>query len=289
METCWAGRLGWWQQYDVGAGEYLCPKDEDIAHLGGSPNALRVNAAMRLMAMVDEESHNAVITPTARERFNAQEQFNKGSIPGELARSFYMFKSIPQAQIARNYLRGMSLPTGAARTGYIASYIAGSMFVSGMVVQLHELAAGRDPEDMTTPKFWMDCLTKGGVLGVYGDLIFGNDGSQGLERFAGPLYSEANDFYKLTFGNAIKAVQGKKTSFGSDLLRFGYNNMPLKTWYSKALLDRAIFNQFQENLSPGYMQRINQRAQAAGQHYYYPPQNLFPARLPDLTSAIQIK
>lgn len=261
-------------------------KDEDIAHLG-NPNSLRESAAIKLMAMVDEESHNAVITPTATQRFKGQERFDKGTVAGELARSFYMFKSIPQAQIARNYLRGMSLPTGAARAGYIASYIAGSMFVSGMVVQLKELAAGRDPENMVTGKFWADTMTKGGILGLYGDLLFSNDASKGLERFAGPLYGEANDLYKLTVGNAEKSLQSKKTSFKSDLLHFGYNNLPLKTWYNKAILDRLIFNDFQENISPGYMQRMNQRARAAGQSYYYPPQNLAPSRFPDLTKAIQ--
>jgi hypothetical protein len=66
-------------------------------------------------------------------------------------------------------------------------------------------------------------------------------------------------------------------------------------WYAKSAIDHAVMHSIQENLSPGYLGRMQQRAQQEfAQQYYWQPNSgdIFhgtmtgPERAPNLAKAV---
>ncbi|WP_152428966.1 hypothetical protein [Methylomonas sp. MK1] len=91
----------------------------------------------------------------------------------------------------------------------------------------------------------------------------------------------------LTQGNMIQAIQGDDTHAGAEALRMIKGLTPGSSlWYAKGALDHLIFQQVQEMVSPGYLRRMEQRAQREfKQRYWWKPGTDFPQRKPDLERA----
>ena len=130
---------------------------------------------------------------------------------------------------------------------------------------------------------------RGGGLGFFGDFFYDefteNDTSLAA-ALGGPMMTTAEDVWKLTGAAAIKASQGKRTDEAGNLIRFGKNNIPLlNLWYTQAAMDHILWNQFQEAASPGYLERMQAKAEATkGTSWYWDPQDKTPERAPDLTA-----
>jgi len=78
----------------------------------------------------------------------------------------------------------------------------------------------------------------------------------------------------------------KETSAG-DLVKLLRSNAPENLWYTKAVLDHLIFNQLQEWASPGYLDRMQARAEKTyGQTYWWKPDEGVPSEAPDLSQAV---
>jgi len=100
------------------------------------------------------------------------------------------------------------------------------------------------------------------------------------------------DALNLTLGNIGEAMQGKDTHFGAESVRFLKGNLPLlNLWYTRAALDHLLMNDLQEQLSPGYLSNMRERAQRDwGQQYWWDPNStagngsFLPDRAPDLTA-----
>lgn len=59
----------------------------------------------------------------------------------------------------------------------------------------------------------------------------------------------------------------------------------MNLWYAKAALDHAGMHALQENLSPGYLSRMQQRAHKEwGQDWWWKPGTGGPDRAPDFTA-----
>lgn len=263
--------------------------DADLAPLG-SPAKLRREAALKLLGMVDEEINMAVIEPGAAERAMTKMGTQRGTWKGEIARSFFLFKSFPIAMITRHWARGLSRETAGGKAAYLASFMAMTTVLGAAAQQVANLVAGRDPQDMTTGKFATASLLKGGSLGIYGDFLFSTNtqyGNSPLATLAGPVAGYAEDLIGLTHGNLMKAAKGERTQAGAEAVRFLKNNIPLQNlWYTKAATDRLIFNQLQEMASPGYMRRVESRARREfGQSFWWRPGSVTPDRAPDLGAA----
>lgn len=263
--------------------------DEELRALG-NPSVLRRDAALKLLGMVDEEINMAIIEPGAIDRYRAGGRFQKGTIDGEIARSFFLFKGMPIAQLSRHWARGMGQGSAGGKAAYLAKFVAGTTLLGAAAMQINNLVSGRDPQDMTSPKFWAGAFAKGGSLGIYGDFLFNTNtqyGSSALGVLAGPVAGYAEDLIGLTHGNLMKYAKGEKTHAGADAIRMLKNNIPLQNlWYTKAATDRLIFNQLQEMVSPGYMRRVEQRAQRDfKQSYYWSPRDIKESRAPDFKKA----
>lgn len=262
--------------------------DSALASMG-DPATLRQNAATRLLGAVLEETDMAVIEPGARERALMMTGLQRGTWKGELTRSFFLFKSFPIAMMTRHIQRGWSMPTGTGRAAYLATLIASTTVMGAVSMQISDVLAGRDPRDVTDPRFGVAAMLKGGSLGLYGDFLFSESSRYGQSPFAaalGPVAGLAEDVLKLTQGNIMEAAQGKETNAGAETVRFAKSNTPgANLWYLKGALDHLIFHQLQEYFSPGYLRKMKQRSEREfGQKYWWEPGEPIPDRAPDMAA-----
>lgn len=261
--------------------------------LGVSHQALRDQAATRMMAFVNSETSMAVIeTPTARERVAIYGRFGKerGSIPTELYRSAMQFKSFPIAIMMRHGQRAMGQATGVGKASYVAGLVALTSVFGGLAVQVNEVASGRDPLDMTAPKFMVRAFLKGGALGLYADFLFSDQtqyGSSFAEILGGPIFGDLEDLRKLALANVQKKIEGKDTDTGARAVRMLKGKVPFANlWYTKAATDRMIFNQLQEMASPGYLRRMERRARKEFSQEYFASPDGRRLRAPNLGRAV---
>lgn len=255
----------------------------------GDPATLRQNAATRLLGVVLEETDVAVIEPGAKERAMMMTGLQRGTWKGELTRSFFLFKSFPIAMMTRHIQRGWSMPTGTGKAAYLSTLIASTTVMGAVSMQISDMLAGRDPRDVTDPRFGIAAMLKGGSLGLYGDFLFSESSRYGQSPFAaalGPVAGLAEDVLKLTQGNLMEAAQGKDTNAGAEAVRFVKGNTPgANLWYAKGALDHLIFHQLQEYFSPGYLRKMKRRSEKEfGQKYWWEPGEPVPERAPDLTA-----
>lgn len=260
--------------------------------LGISTQSLRDQASTRLMAFVSSETNMAVLeTPTARERVAMYGSFGqqRGSIPTELYRSAMQFKSFPISIIMRHGQRAMGQSTGVGKASYIAGMVALTTVFGGLAVQANEIASGRDPLNMSDPKFWAKAFLKGGALGLYGDFLFADYtqfGTSVAGVLGGPILSDVDTLMRATMGNAWLLSEGKELK-GSAAVQFLKGKIPFANlWYTKAATDRMIFNQLQEMASSGYLRRMERRARKEFKQEYFASPDGRRLRAPDLGRTI---
>lgn len=258
-----------------------------------NPEALREKAATRLLGIILEETDVAVVEPGAVERAISGAGLQRGTWKGELTRSFFLFKSFPMAMLLRHWKRGMSLPnnlTSRGRAPYIATLVAATTVMGALSLEVSEVLKGRDPRKLFGSgsfKNWIAAMLKGGSLGIYGDFLFSEQtqhGGSALGSLAGPVAGELEDIIGLTQGNLVQAAHRKDTNAGAEAVKFVKGNLPgANLWYAKAALDHMIFDRLQEYASPGYLRKIEHRAQTEfGQSYWWEPGQVTPQRAPDL-------
>lgn len=263
--------------------------DEKLAALG-DPQTLREQAAKKLLAHVLEEVDMAVIEPGVRERSWLINQ-QRGTLTGELARSVMLFKTFPLAMLTRHWNRVLNGEAGNKGL-YVAAIAGMTTVIGGMTTQLNELLMGRDPLNVTDPRFAAKAFLKGGAMGILGDFLYSDTTSHGssspAEILAGPLVGTFAEFDRLTRGNLIEAAQGKDTHAGGEAIRFFSGLTPgANLWYLKGALNHLFIHQIQEMASPGYLNRMEARARREfKQHYWWGPGELTPGRAPNVGAAV---
>ena len=265
--------------------------------LNTTPQRLKDQAATKLLGTVLDETNMAIIEPGAREKALMHGGVERGTWKGELQRSFWQFKSFSIAMMMRHIRRGMA-QEGWGKAGYIGTLVASTTVLGGMAIQLGEIAAGRDPKDITDDeklgvpglRFGIASFLKGGALGLYGDFLF-SDTSQGGQSFigaiGGPIAGDIEALSKLKGS----AADGKGSQVGGNLVRFAKSHTPAANlWYTRAATDHLIFNQLQDYFSPGYLRRMKQRARKEfKQSYWWEPGDTTPDRAPNLGAAVGAK
>jgi hypothetical protein len=269
--------------------------DADVARFGNA-KAIKREAALKLLGSVLEESDVAVVEPGAKERAQMGAGLQRGTLKGELTKSFFLFKSYPLAMIERHVVRGMSMPNAGGRVGYLATLFAATTVLGMASLQVDQVLQGKDPRNMDPTESggirnWLAAALKGGSLGIYGDLLFSDTtqhGSSPMATLTGPLLGTAEDLFNLTQGNVVQFLHGQPTHAPAELVRFIRGNTPgASLWYAKAALDHLIFQRLQEYFSPGYLASVRSRTQREfGQDYWWNPGEPTPDRAPDLGAAI---
>jgi hypothetical protein len=273
----------------------------DAIYATGDPRASEIVA--RLLGLMMRESETAVIDPDVATRAFLNRGAQPGTVSGELARAIAQFKAFPTAMISRQFRRMLETPAGLEgaplgfhgtpgdRLAFFGALVVTMTLAGAISTQVIQLRDGKDPLDMTKPKFWLKATTRGGGWAFFGDVLLRDSTDdrtpqQGLFELLGPTFGSLAELYELTKGNVDEAIAGRDTHAGAEAVRFAKGHAPLvNVWYTKAAFDRLVFHSIQENLSPGYLARMKRRAQREwNQQYFWEPGETAPERAPDLTA-----
>lgn len=269
---------------------YAIP-DEQLAQFG-DPTDLKRHAATMLLGHTMEEMGMGVMDSGIRQRAGKMLGTAGGTPSGELLRSALLFKSFAFAMTGKHWARMMDLPP-AMSWKYGATLATVGTVMGALGLQLRNISNGKDPENMASPSFWGSAVLKGGGLGFYGDFLYDEATSNDTSLAAGlmgPVASDLEQVHKLTAGYGFAKAKGE---FVGDerakVLRFARSEIPLlNLWYLQAAADHLLWNNMQEAVSPGYLDRMQERAyNDRGTSYWWDPHDATPAKAPDLAQAWQ--
>lgn len=246
----------------------------------GVDAALRDRAVSRLLGTITDEAEYASLAPDLATRTLQTGGLQKGTGKGELWRSLVLFKSFPIAMMTRHWNRMLNGDmTPAGKLTYGAALGFGMTLFGALALQLKDMAAGRDPRDMTgdqgddpakLAKFWGAAFAQGGGTGFLGDMLLSGEGRGGqsgasaaISGIVGPVVGSAFELgYDVILENVREAAQGKDTYAGAEAWRWARSHLPaINLWYARLAIDQAMLNQMQEALSPGYLAKVQARAQ----------------------------
>lgn len=262
--------------------------------------------ATRYLEMIQAETEYAVPTGGHRARVAMLGRTRPGTLAGEILRSGFQFKSFG---IAFAFLHGARIARlvasdatkngwGPALTGSGAKY-AGALLISTSIfgalsIQAKQIAAGRDPRDITTPAFWSAAMMQGGGFGIFGDFLFADVNRFGgglTTTLAGPLVERLNQLRNLTIGNTLQFVSGEDTKLGKETVDFLRGNVPFSNiWYLRLAWERIALDQLQFLADPAANAAFKRKQKFwrkdFGQDFFWAPGALTPQRAPNLGAAL---
>lgn len=282
---------------------------EEAPALAAEVLTRKQQAATKWMAFVSDEAQFAIINPDMATRAIATwGGLPTGTIKGEAARSFMQFKSFPTAMITRHWGRLFDTPqglegapagfgaetgTGAAinRMAVMAGLNVSLMMLGAIVLQEKAILSGKDPYDMTEPKFWGKALGQGGGLGYVGDFLTkdpteqrGNNFEQAGGAVLGPAGGAVAGFAgDLVLTNIWEAAKGKDSHAKAEAIRWTNAQLPyVSLWQARGAWDHWVMHNMQEAANPGYLSRMRARSMKDwNQDYYWTPGDAMPNRAPD--------
>lgn len=262
--------------------------------IAGDAQAARNAAVAKLLGFIADESEYAVLNPDLMARASINRSTQKGTMEGEFRRNLMLFTSFPRAMITRHIRRAYEMDSRLGALGYAASLGVGLTMFGALSLIAKDMAQGKDPRDMTNPKFWGAAFAQGGGAGIWGDLMYtgmgGNErmGKPDYARLAGPVYGDLVDLGNLTLGNIGELLKGKKTDAGAEMIRFTRGHMPfVNLWYARSAIDHAFYHEMLEAAHPGYLSRMRAKAMKdTKQRYWWEPGTGLPDRAPNLEALL---
>lgn len=233
----------------------------------------RAQMADRLQQFYADDLDSAVISPDARTQAFIRQGQQAGTPIGEALRMFWQFKSFGIAIMQRAFLRelrGYGPKASISQAKGIALLMLGSLGFGYMAMTLKDLIKGKTPRPLDNPKTWTAAMAQGGGMGIYGDFLFGESSRLGggfLETLGGPSVGKLADAKRLF--DAARTGE----DVGAQGLRFVVSNTPGNNlFYSRMALDYLFLYEMQEAMSPGYLRRMERRAEEErGQQWWLRP------------------
>jgi len=283
-----------------GSNHYLTP---DSIYETGHADAS--NVAPKLLGMIREEGEFAVLNPDLTTKVITSG--NSGTWKGELQKTFMQFKSFPIAMITRHWGRLSEMrrsgdfkvdgaPALANPLAYGTALIVSTTLIGAITSQIKDVLAGKDPESVWgDPKhafaFWSGAFATGGGAGFAGDMLkamftSSDYGSLLSSVVGGPVLSTIFQPVHAVADNVAAARDGKDTHIAGDMVKIAKSNLPLlNLWYWKTVMNRLIWDNLAENVSPGVTQRnINRSNKQDGNEYWWTPGTTSPQRPPNLAT-----
>lgn len=265
---------------------------------GGTPEQYAKvirDAQVKLIGVINTESEFAVVTPGWTERATFAGSTQRGTVGGELWRSWWQFKQFPWTQLQRGMDAVSNMDGPVSKAVMTAYLIAATTLAGAMIIQVREMLAGKDPRPMNPPKgydkfkFWGAAFLQGGAMGLYGDFLSSVNqsryGTGPLEVMAGPTIGPLLSLGLVQPMNAAaKTIEGKDTHLAAQTIAQLKGFVPGNNlWFTKAATEHLIWQRIQEALSPGYLARIRERtAKEYGQDWWWRPGEKTPDRGPAL-------
>lgn len=262
---------------------------------------LDVDLARRYHAMIFREMRFGTVEGALKARaggIGGVGRTQPGTFWGEAARSGAQFRGFAatlvmlQAERIAHLVYERGLARGA---GYATLFLLTSTLMGAFALQLKNLAAGRDLQDMDDPEtmkeFWMAALVQSGGLGIYGDFFTGatNRFGGGLPgTLMGPLAGRVENLWNMTGGNAVQFAGGEPTNAGRELSQFVRQNTPIASslWWVKLAHQRILADQLQIALDPeayaAFRRQMRRRETQFGNGFWWEPGKTAPSRAPRL-------
>ena len=263
-------------------GSLRLQRPADLARRG-EPGDL--DTAIKFMSLVDAETKFAVPGESLRAN-TAVETFlgraERGTVGGELKHSMAQFKTYSVVWMMTHLERSIYGRGGMSRMQY-ALTLPIFLTLGGFVADsLIDISKGEMPSTEMTPLRLARAVTRGGGLGILGDLmsqgLSGNKGTSGpVSGFiVGPTLGAVIDpITAVTLGNIGEAASGKDVHLASELVRQARTAIPgSNAWYMRVAMNRLLLDQMQEMVDPTSRQsfkRIERAAQERGNTFWWKP------------------
>ncbi|AIL78517.1 phage-like protein [Acinetobacter baumannii] len=270
--------------------------DEKLSAFG-DPKQVKDQVASQLQAHLLDEQGMAVIEAGLREKtlINAGA---RGTITGEIFRGITQFKSFSAAFLMRHGSRTMAQEGLKGKAAYAIPLFVMTTLLGGLVVQLKELLNGNDPQtmwDSDDPKkassFFVRSAVQGGGLSFLGDILVAGTDTSGRDAnsfVAGPLGSDFTTLLGLTVGNLTQYNEGKDTNFGNEAFKFVKGKIPAQNlWYTKAAINRMVFDEIQDTIAPGYREKALRKAERQQDRERFWGDDVTDIRAPDFERVVQ--
>lgn len=266
--------------------DYLTP--DAIAKLSNVSADEAQSLADAYLRMVMGEVEVAVPTVSLLERSQLTGLTPPGTVVGEIARSFAMFKSYPLAFMHLHIQRQwMEARTPLQKMGAFAETAALMMLGGAMGVQLMEVARGRKPMEIDPTKdpeaarrFWGNAIARSGGLGPLFDIALGlGDYRSGLSGYvAGPVIGAIDGVGYTLFGSAKDYLEGKEdvgVKFQTRAIKEIQNHTPYQSnWMVNLLFKRLFWEKVLLWSDPNYVSQIKRtvnRDLREGKEYWWMP------------------
>jgi hypothetical protein len=237
-----------------------------------------LSSALRTMTI--DRMHHAVIEPNARTRAFMLRGTQPGTVPGEFLRYIGQFKSFPAAMIqmvlgreiyGRGYdTLGDYIKNGKGDMVGLATFIGLSTMMGYAAMSVKDMIKGKNPRPIDDPRTWAASMVQGGGLGIYGDFLFNKYNRMGgtlSGSMAGPVVNLAD-----TAADLWTRVRTGE-DFGATSFNAALSNTPfMNLFYTRTALDYLILYRMQEAMNPGFLRRMERRAEREnGQTFFLPP------------------
>jgi hypothetical protein len=219
----------------------------------------------------------------------------RGTLVGETAASFRMFKSVAVMNLLLDIPRTMQVRQrkgNLVAAEYVSMVVITSAMAGYLAGWLKDIRDGKDPrpilnEDGSAVTSFGAAVLTGGGLGIFGDFLFGNlnrFGSGFGETLGGPVASEATGLANLLIGNIAQGVEGDKTNFAEEARSFVDRNTPFKMWYLRLAYQRIFMDQLEKLTDPDANRKFKQKQRRLlkeqGNGYWWRPGQVSPDRAP---------
>lgn len=219
-----------------------------------------------------------------------------GTVMGEILRFGMQFKSVPLGVFRTQMEVANSLPTRGSKMAYLAKMAAGMTLMGALSLQARAILNGQDPMNMNPETeegriFWLRAMMSGGGFGIWGDII-GNGTTaygQGVETILGPAFGMGLDAIRKTSEIMGHLAEEEEEKAALKFVQFTRRNaVPLmNVFYLKGAFNRLVYDQIQEMIEPGVVDRHQKRMESRGSSYWWEPGETAPYRAPDISTAYE--
>jgi hypothetical protein len=283
------------EQFNIGVDDW--PKiASGIEEVGGNKFATierlessgHADLASKISNYFIDRSEFAVLQPDARTQAMLRQGTRPGTVDGEFFRLIGQFKSFPVAAMQKILARDLyskgemqwqsAWRNGSAVVGLVETIVSLTLF-GYMAKTAKDLLRGELPKPVTDPKVLTASMMQGGGLGLYGDFFLGAQNRFGSEsnlvNLLGPTASNVEEISDLTA--MLLDVEGmQQEDAGGQLFKLVKSNTPFaNVLYTRPLVDYLITWRMQELSSPGYLSRMENRAERDRRvEFWYKPSEL---------------
>ena len=243
------------------------------------PTAIDRDLSDRLMMAIKEQGSYAFHQPDVRTQAIIQGGAVRGTASGEFWLAAGQYKQFVLERMTTHMMRSLVDGPMENRVARGAAFTLLSMAAGAVSLQAAAVVAGKDPLDMTSPKFWVQAFTRGGAGGIYGDIIAAamqgqRSGTEIASQLLGPIPGLLGDTASL-ITSPVKAEldnTGRQT-FGQQAISMARRWTP-QTWYTKLAVDRLLWDKMQILVDPNYRQSFNRaekNARKQGPGFWWAP------------------